>query len=31
MGLFDVTPDGTAYAYRYLRFLQNLYVVEGVR
>jgi len=26
-----VTPEGAAYAYRYLRFLQNLYVVEGVR
>ena len=28
---FDVTPDGAAYAYRYLRFLQDLYVVEGLR
>jgi hypothetical protein len=28
---FDVTPDGAAYAYRYLRFLQNLYVIEGLR
>jgi hypothetical protein len=28
---FGVTPNGAAYAYRYLRFLQNLYVVEGLR
>jgi hypothetical protein len=25
---FAVTPDGAAYAYRYLRFLQDLYLVE---
>lgn len=28
---FAVTPDGSAYAYRYLRFLQDLYVVENLR
>jgi hypothetical protein len=27
----DVTRDGSAYAYSYLRLLQDLYLVEGVR
>jgi hypothetical protein len=27
----EVTPDGQAYAYRYQRYLQDLYVVEGLR
>jgi hypothetical protein len=27
----EVTPDGQAYAYSYGRFLQDLYVVEGIR
>jgi len=29
VGRIAVTPDGAAYAYRYLRFLQNLYVFGG--
>jgi hypothetical protein len=28
---FSVTPDGSAYAYIYLRFFQDLYLIEGVR
>jgi hypothetical protein len=28
---FTVTPDGQAYAYSYQRYLQDLYVVEGLR
>jgi hypothetical protein len=28
---FSVTPDGAAYAYCYLRFLQDLYLVEGLQ
>ena len=27
----EVTPDGQAYAYAYQRYLQDLYVVEGLR
>jgi hypothetical protein len=28
---YAVTPDGRAYAYNYLRVLQDLYLIEGVR
>ena len=31
VGDFSVTPDGSAYAYTYLRFFQDLYLIEGVR
>jgi hypothetical protein len=27
----QVTPDGSAYAYSYTRYLQDLYLVEGLR
>jgi hypothetical protein len=27
---FGVTPDGAVYAYRYLSFPQDLYLVEGL-
>ena len=28
---FQVSPDGAAYAYCYERYLQHLYLVEGLR
>jgi hypothetical protein len=31
VGDFSVTADGGAYAYTYLRFFQDLYLIEGVR
>jgi len=31
VGLPRLTPDGEAYAYSYLRCLQDLYLIEGLR
>ena len=28
---FSITPDGRAYVYFYLRFQQDLYLIDGVR
>jgi eukaryotic-like serine/threonine-protein kinase len=30
-GALAVTPDGKFYAYSYIRFLADLYVVEGLK